>query len=271
MNKLFILAGLLSATTVFANQYYENGQGSYPSYNGNGCYQGQPNNGNYYQDYNQNQGQRPYQGNNNQYQGNNQSYQQQNDRSYGNNQQMARNDDSGYSRNDNQGSVSDQRIGKEVNDALGAGWFSKGFQDIKFDVNNGVVNLRGSVDTLENKKKVEATVREINGVKQVNNQLTIAGSNSSPYSDSQLQDSEKKYPQDTAINYQDRQLNAKIRNELNGGWFSKGNTTLVLKTANGVVVMTGNVDRVEDIQKLTDQVKNIEGVQGVNAQLTVVK
>jgi len=92
---------------------------------------------------------------------------------------------------------------------------------------------------------------------------------SNTYSDSQLQNSEKKYPQDSAATLQDRQLNAKIREKLSGGWFSKGYDALILRTANGVVVISGNVDNNDDIQKIRDQIRNIEGVRSVNDQLNV--
>jgi len=90
------------------------------------------------------------------------------------------------------------------------------------------------------------------------------------YSESQLKESEKKYPQDSAASFQDRQLNAKIRDKLSGGLFSKDyDKKIVLKTANGMVLITGTVDKDDDIQKVTDKVKDIEGVKSVDNQLSV--
>ncbi len=105
--------------------------------------------------------------------------------------------------------------------------------------------------------------------RQVNDSNTNVKDNSETYSESQLQSSEKKYPQDFASNPQDRQLNAKIRDKLNNGWFSKGYQTLVIRTTNGVVVISGTVDKFEDIQKINDQIRDIDGVRSVNNQLTV--
>jgi osmotically-inducible protein OsmY len=290
MKKLFTIIALGSTALVSANQYYQpygNGSNCPSCNNGGGYYQEQPNNSNYYQQ-NQRQGsqgysqrdERNYQGNNpydNQQQSSqsqsydrNQQYSQQNgNQSYDRNQQ--RNNDTNYisEKADSQKIVSDQELNKNIQDTLSSGWFSKGFQNVSFDVNNGNVNLRGSVDTIENKNKVEDSVKKIEGVKQVNNQITIAKEGPNAYSDTQLQDSEKKYPRDFASSPQDRQLNAKIRDKLSNGWFSKGNETLVLRTTNGVVSISGTVDKFDDIQKLDDQLKDINGVRSFNNQLTV--
>jgi osmotically-inducible protein OsmY len=93
--------------------------------------------------------------------------------------------------------------------------------------------------------------------------------NPGTYSDSQLQSSEAKYPQDFAANAQDRQINAKIRDALSNTWFSKDYETLMISTTGGVVVITGTVYKMEDKQKVGDQVKAIDGVRSVNNQLTV--
>lgn len=291
MKKLFTLIALGSVALVSADQYYQpygNGSSNCPSCNnGGGYYQDQPNNGNYYP---QNQRQSPqgnYQRDDRNYQRNNQYdyqqqsprnqsydqnqqyYQQQGNQSYDRDQQRNYDNNYGSQKDGNQRTTSDQEINRRIQDTLSSGWFSKGFQNVSFDVNNGNVNLRGSVDTLENKNKVEDSVRKIDGVRQVNNQITIVKENPDTYSDSQLQNSEKKYPQDFASNSQDRQLNAKIRDKLSNGWFSKGYETLVIRTTNGVVIISGTVDKSEDIQKISDQIKDIDGVRSVNNQLTV--
>ena len=133
------------------------------------------------------------------------------------------------------------------------------------------MNLKGSVDSLDDKIKVEQGVKKIDGVKQVNNQIGIVGTNAKGYTESQLKDSEKKYPQDYASSEQDRQLNAKIHDKLSGGIFSKGFDQVVIKTTNGVVVLTGTVGALDDIQKVQDQIKGVDGVKSINNQLTVKK
>jgi osmotically-inducible protein OsmY len=84
-----------------------------------------------------------------------------------------------------------------------------------------------------------------------------------------VKNTENKYPQDAAATQEDRLLNAKIREKLNSGWFSKGFDAIVLRTSNGIVLITGTVDKMDDVKKVHEQVKNVDGVREVNNQLTV--
>lgn len=164
---------------------------------------------------------------------------------------------------------SDRDINGKVDDVVGSGWFSKGFENVSYDVNNGNVTIRGSVDTIENKNKIEDKIRNIDGVKSVTNDLKIRKENSSAYSESQLQSSEKKFPRDSATTIQDRELNARIRDKLSNGWLWDSYETLVIKTDNGIVILSGMVDKPEDVQKVTDRLKEVEGVKSIKNQLTV--
>lgn len=290
MKKLFTLIALGSVTFVSADQY-ENEMSSFSS---DGNYYQDPNSSNYYQQNQRQSSQKYFQDDDQNWQRNNAyNYQQQSPRNqaYDQNQQYYRQpSNQSYDRDqqrnyDNTYRVqtgenlanSDQEISRKIKDKLSSGWFSKGFQNVSFDVRNGYVYLKGSVETLDDKNKVEDSVKKIDGVKQVNNQISIMKENPNTYSkenvktysDSELQDSEKKYPQDMASSQQDRQLNARIRHKLSSGWFSKGYETLVIRTNNGFVIISGTVDKPEDVQKITDQVKNIEGVRSLNHQLTV--
>jgi osmotically-inducible protein OsmY len=175
-----------------------------------------------------------------------------------------------YEARDYQLGNSDQEANKEIRKALGSGWFSKGFDHVTFHVQNGNVNLRGTVDSVESKEKIEEKVKSIKGIATVTNNITVVESgNAKIASDNDLEKSENKYPQDFAATYADRQLNARIRDKVSGGWLSKGYETLVLKTANGIVIITGNVKKPEEVQKITQELKGIEGVKAVNNQLTI--
>lgn len=163
----------------------------------------------------------------------------------------------------------DQEIGKEIQDDLSSGWFSKGFEGVKYQVNNGNVFLGGTIDTIENRNKLDEKIRKINGVRQVNNQIMIVQPNADDLTESQLKDSEKKFATDYASSFQDRQINAKIRNKLKGGWFSGGFEAIVVRTKNGFVVISGTVDKPADVQKINDQVKDVAGVRSISNQVSV--
>lgn len=205
MRKVFTLVALGSVALLSADQYSGNSnyqgqptnsnyypqnprqgaQGYYQRDNVDANYQGQTANDNYYQQ-NQRQGSQGYYQRNNvdgNYQGqvaNDNSYQQnQRPGSQGyyqrDNQQC--NPQQGNQRGNNPRNVSDQDLNKKIQDTLSSGWFSKGFKNVSFDVNNGTVNLRGTVDSQENKQKIEDNIRKIDGVRQVNNQITVVKEN----------------------------------------------------------------------------------------------
>lgn len=172
-------------------------------------------------------------------------------------------------KDDNLKSTSDQEITKKIHDTLSPGWVSKGFKDVTYDVNNGYVDLKGTVDTPENKKKVEDDVRKIKGVRDLNSLIIVVKPKPAPYTDAQLQTSEKKYPKDTAATRDDRQLNARIREKLSS-WLAGGsNRVLVLSTSNGIVVISGTVDRFDDLQKINDQLQDVDGIKAVSNQVDV--
>lgn len=170
---------------------------------------------------------------------------------------------------DHKAEVSDEEIGRKVKDALGAGWLTKGYPEVNSEVRMGIVTLIGTVDTIENKTKADEAVRKIAGVRGVNNQIAV---DPNYLKNSDLRDVKAvdgKYPQDAAATQEDRVLNAKIREKLNSGWFSKGFDAIILRTSNGVVLITGAVNTNDEVQKVHEQVKSVDGVREVNNQLSV--
>lgn len=89
----------------------------------------------------------------------------------------------------------------------------------------------------------------------------------SSYGDKDSKMKSAKYPQDYAATESDRALNAKIRDKLSG-WFTNDYEGLSIRTTNGVVTITGTVDKVDDIQKINDKLKDINGITSVNNQVT---
>ena len=87
----------------------------------------------------------------------------------------------------------------------------------------------------------------------------------------ELNESEKKYSNDTAGTDTDRQINAKARKALSN-WLGNGyNDTIILRTTNGLVIITGTVKNQDDIKKIVDQVRKVDGVKQVNPQITAKK
>jgi osmotically-inducible protein OsmY len=197
--------------------------------------------------------------------------------------------------------VSEREIAKEVHDLLESGVFSSGYPNVTFSVDNGNVTLKGTVDTLDDKNKIEDKVRKIKGVRQIKNQITLAGkqtsyNDSSTYNessrtmhdsarttdtrlrddDSSLKDHETKiheaakhYPQDSATTPADKLLNARIRESVSDGWFSRSYETITFRTNNGVVTVIGAVDSNDDVKKIADKLRDIDGIKSVNNQLTI--
>lgn len=171
-------------------------------------------------------------------------------------------------------SSSDTKISKEIQDNLKSGWFSRGYEDVTAEVVNGTVTLRGTVDTQDEKQKIEDKVRKVNGVVNVINQINVgrkstynSQSNRNYVADNTASDT--KYSQDTAATDADRNINKKIREKLGDGWFTKGYKNIQLNTSNGNVTVTGFVNKDSDVQYITDEIKKIDGVKAVNNQITV--
>lgn len=76
-----------------------------------------------------------------------------------------------------------------------------------------------------------------------------------------------KYSSDTANTFKDKEINNKIRGKIEG-WFADDYKGVVLKTDNGVVVLSGTIDKVETGKDLADQVRKIDGVREVKNNLT---
>ena len=266
----------------YSNDYYYQqpySQGYEQTYDNNQYYYQQPRQYSQSQQYYQqqprqySQSQQYYQQQPRQYSQNKQSYYQQQtpNRAYSQGQQHDQYGNNYASQSNSDEIRTDQDISNDIRDSIGSGWFSKGYEHVSFDVNNGIVTLSGSVESLENKKNVEEKVSKIDGVKQVRSQITISKAQVHTSSESDLMKTEQKYPQDFAATNLDRQLNAKIRDKISGGWFSKANETIIIRTTNGVVVISGTVEKPEDIQKLDDQINEINGIRSVNNQLTAKK
>lgn len=111
-------------------------------------------------------------------------------------------------------------------------------------------------------------VNTSNWDKGVNNQIAV-DPNYKKDESKEIKYTENTYSQDAAATPEDKALNAKIREKLKGGLFSRGFDAIILRTSNGIVLITGAVDTNDDVVKVHDQVKAVDGVRDVNNQLTV--
>ena len=194
--------------------------------------------------------------------------------------------------------IMDDEIAKSVHTVLEGNWLTHGYPDVTFDVYNGTVNLRGVVDTKEEKAKIEHAVKSQEGVKGVHSEISVglptanhkkpvaintrtASSSTTtttvPSSSSSASTTNKPASttvtpgtKDSAVTDKDRMINQKIRERLLK-WNPKGYETLVIATSNGVVTISGNVDRVEDIQKISHDAKYTDGVKSVTNQISTTR
>lgn len=242
----------------YSNQY-SNEQYTYPNNYSTGTYQ-ERNSTNYSNERLQNQNSGYNYGNyaNDRYQ----------DQGYMNNrnQNTYSSDDTYSNRNEY---VSDQDLLKKISDKIGSGWFSKGYENVNAQVNNGNVTLTGTVKTMDDKEKVEKEVRNIRGVRSLNSQISAQEpgnyKNSRDYKD--YQDSRGQFSRDTGSSSTDNQLNKKIRDDVSRGWLWNSYKEVVLVTTNGVVVLEGFVGTPSDEQKLIKEVGKVEGVKQVRSNL----
>jgi osmotically-inducible protein OsmY len=156
--------------------------------------------------------------------------------------------------------LSDQDLTNKIRDKIGSGWLSKGYDQVKIQVNNGAVTLQGNVKTWDDKEKVEKEVRNMDGVKSLNSQLTFIKSNHNKHK-------QKQFSQDTYATSADDQLNKKIRDHVSRGWLWNSYKQVSLNTSNGVVRLEGIVDSMSDQQKLMNEIQKIDGVSSVKSNL----
>lgn len=155
--------------------------------------------------------------------------------------------------------LSDQDLLKKVQKKISSGWFSKGFDGVTVLVEEGVVTLKGTVKTLDDKQKVEKEVNDVDGVIDVKSDLTIRKDGSAGKA--------KEFPQDNYTTSNDELLNEQIRNDVSRGWLWTSYKSISLSTDNGVVTLKGNVDDKSDQDKIMKEIQKIKGVKSVKSEL----
>jgi len=69
--------------------------------------------------------------------------------------------------------TSDQATQQRICDSLKQNYSSRTPETVSATVQDGVVTLRGTVDNATEKRNIETTVKQMSGVRRVNNQLTV--------------------------------------------------------------------------------------------------
>ncbi|MGD0020770.1 MAG: BON domain-containing protein [Smithellaceae bacterium] len=120
--------------------------------------------------------------------------------------------------------------------------------DIKVESRNGAVTLTGIVADNFNKSLAEETVAGIPGVKSVDNRLEVQGAPPTANSDAWIRDKVK----DTLLFHRS---------------VSAGTTAVDVK--DGVVTLRGDAASEAQKELTTEYAKDVEGVKGVNNEMTV--
>jgi len=172
--------------------------------------------------------------------------------------------------------MTDADIQRNISDTMRTNWMSKGYA-VSFEVEDGNVSLNGSVGTAAEKAAIEADVRKLPGVKNVDNKIKAPDEDKpsihTPTTRNIAMNLNQRAPssgayqnsQDTGTTDSDKIINQKIRSKLNFSVSSpQAYSNITFRTSNGVVTITGTVNNASDIRATGDQVRSIDGVKGVN-------
>lgn len=177
----------------------------------------------------------------------------------------------------------DRALGAKIREFLRSGELSKRHDTlITIRINNGNVTLRGTIVTPEDKAKIESIIKKLQGVRSLDDQATVQDNKSSSLNTSRalVAQSNQMRTQmtltkdehgDSFLTPQDRELMTKIREALKGGWFSKGYDEIAIVVDHGDVSLHGKVDNQNDITKIEDRVKKVEGVKNLDLQISLKK
>lgn len=123
--------------------------------------------------------------------------------------------------------------------------------DIHVDTRNGVVTLTGTAPSDEAKAAAEELARQAEGVKSVDNQITLPGAKAP----GTLQRSEHVVS--------DSWITTKVKSSLLADHVTKG-LNIGVKTMNGTVSLSGTVGSQAEFDRAVQIAKNIKGVKDVN-------
>ncbi len=148
--------------------------------------------------------------------------------------------------------IDDHTITSHVSDALHNNSEYK-FDTVQVACFKGNVQLSGFVDSEAQKYNAAKITKTVQGVRDVENDITVGGKNTS---------------RSTGEYIDDKSLTQRVNHALNGSQdykFGQVNVT----SLQGTVQLSGFVDKAEDKTEAGDIVKNVPGVKAVENNITV--
>lgn len=139
------------------------------------------------------------------------------------------------------------------------------FVGVSVTAHNGYVTLRGSVPTQKDKDALEHRVSNMDGVRNVNNQLTIQNANPN---DSVAQSPLQEIPEEVAAD--DQSITSRIQQALQAAFAGKYNNVSIT-VSRGYITLKGSVPSQEEKENLEQLIRSIFGVKGVTNQITIKK
>jgi osmotically-inducible protein OsmY len=135
--------------------------------------------------------------------------------------------------------------------------------DINTDVKNGNVTLTGKVDSELDKELAEELVISLDGVKDVDNELTVVKMMDETHSKS------KSMAQESESNLTDAKITTVITTRY---LFNSevGGTDIDVDTDNGVVTLNGSVNSTAEKQLAVEIAKNADDVRNVVDELEII-
>lgn len=153
--------------------------------------------------------------------------------------------------------------------------------DIDVDTSGAVVTLKGEVDSEDQKARAVQIARGIEGVEQVQDQLTVRSSRSGQASGTTAENSTTSAPGREAgvAKRDDEQIASQVRRQIQQRWTAgqlevdgdtlKGpqDTSIEVRVDDGLVTLDGTVPNVEDIVTAAEAARAVDGVRAVKTNI----
>jgi hyperosmotically inducible protein len=151
---------------------------------------------------------------------------------------------------DTKTAVSDSWITSKTKIALFADERVPG-REVSVETVNGVVSLRGKVDSADAKMAAEQVAQGIEGVKHVKNELQVIAP-----------------AQRDRVDAKDNEITKQVKRRISEDPRFKG-ADIKVDTTNGVVRLTGDVPNVTTAARASEMARQVTGVRAVKNELTV--